>query len=84
MPFASINDVGDEWYVRKFNDSPQDRHKTDGHNKMNENKVACGIKTGHKSAHDNDSVFFLNEMNNFVENFYSSITHHRNYISYHL
>lgn len=57
IPLASINDVGDERYVRKFNDSPQDRHKTDGHNKMNENKVACGIKTGRKSAHDNDSIF---------------------------
>lgn len=59
--------------MRKFNDSPQDRHKTDGHNKMNENKVACGIKTGHKSAHDNDSIF-KNEMNNFVENCCSSNT----------
>lgn len=44
-------------YVRKYNDSPQNEHKTDGYNKVRRARVLsckqcsiCGIKTSHKSV----------------------------------
>lgn len=44
-------------YVRKYNDSPQNEHKTDGYNKVRRARTLsckqcsiCGIKTSHKSV----------------------------------